>query len=132
MHKCSMYVGMYVCMYVCVCMHVCMYACMCVCMYVGNVCMYVCMYVCMFVCMYVCMYVWVCKSLYRLSQTVINRFWLNSTGWCRMIKYRFFSKMGWIGLVEYIPRLFESLESPYLTKLSINFDQTWKDDVKQK
>ena len=71
----------------------------------------------------------VCLCLPRLSQKVLDRFWWNLAGWCRMIKYRFLLKMGWIGLVEYIPHPFEILKSLYLTRFWINFNQTWQDDV---
>ena len=56
----------------------------------------------------------VCESVYRLSQKVLDRFWWNLAGWCRMIRYRFLSKMRWIGLVERIPHPLEMFKSPYL------------------
>ena len=70
---------------------------------------------------YVSVCVCVCLFVPRLSQRVLDRFWWHLAGWCRMIKYRFLLKMGWIGLVERIPRLFEILKLPYFSKLSGKF-----------
>ena len=74
--------------------------------------------------MCLCVCLSVCKSLYRLSQKVLDRFWWNLAGWCIMIKDRFLSKMGWIGPVERKPRPFQMLKSPYLTKFSGKFLKT--------
>ena len=63
----------------------------------------------------------------RLSQKVFDRFWWNLAQWCIIIKYRFLSKMRWIGPVERIPRPFEMLELPYLTKFWGKLSKTsWK------
>ena len=44
--------------------------------------------------------------------------------WCIMIKDRFHLKMGWIGLVERIPRLLEMIKLPYSTKVLGEFLKT--------
>ena len=76
-----------------------------------RVCQYV--YLCVCVCVCVC----VCESLYRLSQKVLDRFWWNLAGWCRMIKARFLLKMRLIGPVERKPHPLEVLKSPYLRQI---------------
>ena len=72
----------------------------------------------------VCVCLCVCKSVYQLSQKVLDRFWWNLAGWCIMTKYRFLFKIGLIGLVKRIPRPFEMLKLPYFTKSSGKFLKT--------
>ena len=70
----------------------------------------------------------VCVAVYRLSQNVLDRFWWNLAGWCKVLKYRFLLKMGWICSVERIPRPFENLKSQCVPKffcLFVLFESSW-------